>query len=317
MSPAEVTSFPHRRYGMDHDLYRWVPRPRRPRVVWPTGQPIAAVVVVALEWFPLDMAAGPVKVPGGLERPYPDVGMYSLRDYGTRVGVHRIVDLLDAAGLRATVAVNAAVAERNPWLVREVEDRGWEVLAHGVDMGSPHHAGLAVDEERQLVADSLQRLRRHVAGPVRGWLSPGRSESPHTLQLLAEAGLTYVADWPNDDLPYRMTTPAGPLVALPLSNELDDHTILVELRHSEDDFAQQVVDHVDALRREATPEDGRLLTLTLHPWLTGQPHRVRALRTALAALAAADVWSAVGAEVVAACPPDPDPTDQEPRWTSD
>lgn len=315
--PSEYVTYPHRRYGMDNPWYPWVPRPQRPRITWPGGRRVAAVVLVVLEWFPLDMGGSPVRVPGGLERPYPDIGMYSLRDYGNRVGAHRIFDVLDALGLQATVAVNSAIAERHPTLIEEVQRRGWEVVAHGIDMGTPHHSGLSLEEERQQMDTALGTLHRHVPGPVTGWLSPGRSESMHTLELLAEAGLRYVCDWPNDDRPYRMTTDAGPLTALPVSNELDDHTILVEMRHSEDAFAEQVIDHLRWLREEAAPDDGRLITLTLHPWIMGQPHRIRALRTALQALAADDVWSAVAAEVVAASEQTLPPTDEEPPWTSD
>jgi peptidoglycan/xylan/chitin deacetylase (PgdA/CDA1 family) len=303
---------------MDNPWYRWVTPGERPRIGWPGDRPVALVVLVALEWFPLDMGTGPVPVPGGLERPYPDVGMYSLRDYGTRVGARRVFDLLADLGLQATVAVNAAVAERDPVLVEEVQRHGWEVVAHGIDMGTPHHPGLAHQEEREQVRTALDVLRSHVIGPVTGWRSPGRSESMHTLELLADAGLDYVCDWPNDDRPYLMTTPAGPLTSLPVSNELDDHTILVELRHGEDAFAEQVVDHLGWLRDEAASDDGRLMTLTLHPWIVGQPHRIRALRTALEALTTADVWSATGAQVVAASATAlSPPTKEDPPWTSD
>ncbi|MBA2556022.1 MAG: polysaccharide deacetylase family protein [Chloroflexi bacterium] len=317
-TPDEYVAYARRGYGMDHEWYRWAPPQTRPPIRWPQGQPVAVLVVVPLQWFPLDMAAGPVRVPGGLERPYPDVGMYSLRDYGNRVGSHRVFDVLTDLGLQASVAVNAAVAERYPILVQEVQQQGWEVLAHGVDMGTPHHAGIPLEVERQQVRTALETLNSHVDGPVTGWMSPGRSQSMQTLTLLVEARLDYVCDWPNDERPYRMQTPAGPLTSLPVSNELDDHTIMVELRHSETSFAEQVIDQLRRLQREATPDDGRLLTLTVHPWISGQPHRIAALRTALQTIAAAGVWSATGAQIVQICQPMLPPPDEEERpWTSD
>jgi peptidoglycan/xylan/chitin deacetylase (PgdA/CDA1 family) len=136
--------------------------------------------------------------------------------------------------------------------------------------------------------------------PVTGWLSPARSESGHTLDLLASRGVEYVCDWYNDDMPYQLSTANGPLHAMPLSHELDDQTIQLHYQQSEASFVDQVTDAMAVVHRESSAEDGRILSLTIHPWMSGQPHRIRALRDALSAVMSHDgVWVASGGRILA------------------
>src|SRR6185295_20132163 len=85
-----------------------------------------------------------------------------------------------------------------------ISQRGWEVVGHGLDMDHLHHGALPAGEEKALIAKSLALLRQASGQAVRGWLSPAKSESLATLGLLAEAGIEYVCDWINDDMPYAM-----------------------------------------------------------------------------------------------------------------
>ena len=95
--PRSYFEYPLRRAGMDHDRFGYANLFKRKPVQWPGGARVALVVVPVLEWFALDVNAGdaPVKVPGAMERPYPDYWNYTMRDYGTRVGIHRIFNVLD------------------------------------------------------------------------------------------------------------------------------------------------------------------------------------------------------------------------------
>ena len=97
----------------------------REPVTWPNGARIALWITPSLQWYPLDLPSKPVAAPGGYNRPYPDYRNYSHRDYGLRVGVFRVFKLLDQLGLKASVPMNSAVAERYPVLVDEVNRRGW------------------------------------------------------------------------------------------------------------------------------------------------------------------------------------------------
>lgn len=297
--PADYLQYPKRRYGMDHDRYAWSMLHTRPRVTWPGEARVALWIVPALEWFPLDMAGKPFKPPGAMVTSYPDLRHYTLRDYGNRVGVFRLMRALEARGLKASVAVNAAVAVRYPALLAACVARGWEVIANGLDMDHLHHAGLVAEEETRLVATTLDILRRASGQQVRGWLSPAKSESFATPDIVARAGCDYLCDWVNDDMPYAFNSVAGPLTAMPHPCDIDDYQILINNHHSEDDFTDALVDHFDVLYRESASQGGRVMAISLHPWIIGQPFRIGALEKALDhILSRRGVWSATGAEIV-------------------
>jgi peptidoglycan/xylan/chitin deacetylase (PgdA/CDA1 family) len=284
----DYLKYPKRRRGMDHERYEWSILPRRQKVAWPGGARIALWVTAALEWFPLDMKGQPFKPPGALQTAYPDLRHYTLRDYGNRVGIWRVMKALERHGIRGSAAVNAAVAARYPALLKELVSRNWEILGHGLDMDHLHYEGMA--DEEALIRKCLQTLPK-----VRGWLSPAKSESSQTLDLLAEAGIQYVCDWVNDDMPYRIQN----LYSMPHSSDIDDYAILVNNHHDEDQYRDQLVDQFDALYEESATQGGRIMAISLHPWVIGQPYRIGALESALAHIVRhPGVWPATGAEIL-------------------
>lgn len=297
--PEDHLRYPLRRYGMDHDRYDWSMLHRRPPVAWPHEARVALWVVPALEWFPLNMKGSPFKPPGAMVTAYPDLRHYTLRDYGNRVGIFRIMQALERHAIPASVAVNAAVATRYPALLAACVERGWEIIANGEDMDHLHHSGLSEEQERGQIERTLATLRRASGQPVRGWLSPAKSESFATLDLLAAAGVDYVCDWVNDDMPYAMRTSNRPLYAMPHPIDIDDHTILVQNHHSEDDFRDALCDQFDTLYRESATHGGRVMAISLHPWVIGQPYRIGALEEALQHIMAhRGVWATTGAQIL-------------------
>lgn len=297
--PDDYLSYPLRRYGMDHERYAWSMLPERAPVQWPDGARVALWVVPALEWFPLNMAGQPFKPPGAMQTAYPDLRHYTLRDYGNRVGIFRVMQALARWNIPATVAVNAAVAVRYPALLQRCVQEGWEVMAHGLDMDHLHHGQLDATTEQQWIADSLRIVREASGQAVRGWLSPAKSESFATLDHLVQAGLDYVCDWVNDDMPYPMKGAGGSITAMPHPIDIDDYTILVNNHHTEDDFRDQLIDHFDVLYRESLTQGGRIMAISLHPWVIGQPYRIRALEEALAHIMRhKGVWAATGSQIL-------------------
>lgn len=299
---ADHLRYPHRRRGMDHDRYDWSMLAARPPVAWPGGARVALWVNVAVQFFPLDQAGRPFAPPGGMSTPYPDLRHFTLRDYGNRVGIVRCMEALDASGIRPTFAVNGAVAARCPALVERLAARGDEILASSWHMDTPHHGDMDVAEERELVERTLTTLRERTGQPVEGWVSPAGSQSRRTPDVLVEHGVRYMGDWINDELPYAFRAGAGEIVALPLSLELDDQFLIGTSLHSEWEYAAQVKDACDYLVAEAgAAGGGRLLALSVHPWLLGQPHRIGAFESVLEHLAGAPgIWSASASEIVAA-----------------
>jgi hypothetical protein len=170
---------------MDQDRYDWSSVFQRPPVSWPGNARVALLIITSLEWFPLDAHNMPGQTPGNLPNPYPDYWNYTNRDYGNRIGIFRVMQVLDQFKLRSTAAVNAAVCDRYPRVVDQALKRGWELMGHGIDMGHVHHSGLSRDAEVGLVEAAISKVREWTGQPVRGWLSPGNAQSKIPLDLFA------------------------------------------------------------------------------------------------------------------------------------
>ncbi len=296
--PNDYLEYPKRGHGMDHDRYTWSMLKDRPAVTWPNGARVALWVVTQLQWFPLDMKPA-IPVPAGMARPYPDSWNYTLRDYGNRIGVYRIFKVLDKLCIRSSVAINSALAEMYPYLLEQVVARDWEVIANGLDMGHPHHGDMDSQEEAALIKGVLETLRSISGQAVRGWLSPIRSESMNTPDLAAAEGIEYLCDWANDDMPYPFETASGTILNMPHTMELDDQQILITLRHTEQEYVDQLKDQFDCLYAESESSGGRIMAINLNPWVTGQAYRIKALEGALSYIMSHDgVWSATGAEIL-------------------
>ncbi len=291
--------YPHRSHGMDHDRYAWSMLTDRPNVTWPSKKPLAVWVNVALQFYPLDQKGVPFKVPGGMTMPYPDLRHYSLRDYGNRVGLFRVLKALDKYGITPTFAMNTLLAKRTPYLVDMLKARGNEIMCHGYHMDALHYGGQDKQQESDIIKASVEELRDLTGQDIKGWLSPARNESENTPDLLKQHGIDYFCDWVNDDMPYEFNTTNGPLWAMPLSNELDDSFIMMTNLHSEDSYAEQVIDACDFLLKEAKQLDsGRILALNIHPWMLGQPHRIGALEKVLEYISAQNVWNGSASELI-------------------
>jgi allantoinase len=296
--------YPNRHYGNDHDRYAWSMLTDRAPISWPGDARLALFVVVPLQFFPLNPEGKPVKAAGNMTMPYPDLRHFTLRDYGNRVGIHRVLKELDATSVKPTFAVNTRLFERAPLLRDQIVARGDEIMCHSWSMDTAHAGGLDEDVERELVARSVGRLRELTGQPIRGWLGPDKLESPNTLDLVGAEGIDYVCDWVNDELPYKYTTSAGDVWSMPLATEISDTFTLVNNLHSEESWADQVCDAADLLHAEAGEQGGRILTLTLTPWLVGQPHRIKHVRRVLEHVTSLPgVWSAHGGEILDAATP--------------
>ena len=131
-----------RAYGMDQDFYPWSPIVTRPVLRWPGNARVALAVIVNLEHWdwevPADarLAVSPMGGPEGLwtggQPQFPDIGGYGNHEYGNRVGVFRVLAVLDRYGIKPTLALDKAIADHYPFLVREGQKRGAEFIAHGL-----------------------------------------------------------------------------------------------------------------------------------------------------------------------------------------
>lgn len=300
--PDDYLVYPHRRRGMDHDRYPFRILPRTAPVQWPGGARIALWVAVHVGHFPLDMPLKPFIAPGGMERPYPSFWDYTQRDYGNRIGIYRLMRAMAARGVPGTALISAALAREYPVLMDDIAAAGWEPACAGLDMGHLHHGGVAEAEERAWIAEATALLRGRFGGALRGWHSPAHSESHRTPDLVAEAGYAWTAAWANDDMPYAFATRAGTLAAMPLSQDLADQRMLFQQTMATEDFTDAILAAHAVLDAEARATGGgRILTLSVTPWLMGQPHRIRAFERLLdAILARGGVWPATASGILEA-----------------
>lgn len=297
-------TYPKRRHGMDHDHYGWSSIDTRAPIAWPNGKQVAVWTVVDLEWFPIVAGDKPFRAPGHMQTPYPDYRHYTARDYGTRVGFYRMLDAFAAVGAKVSVAANSAIAERYPSIIADINAAGHEIIAHSTDMNGTIASGLDEADERALITQSLDTLERVSGKRPRGWLSIARSQSFNTPRLLVEAGVEYMCDWVNDELPYRFTTSAGAIVNVPLSHELSDRQIIVAQQNSAGSYVEQMIDAFDLMERESAGGSGRMLALNVTPYILGLPYRIGAFETLLGELAKRPTaWFATGSEIVDAANP--------------
>ena len=285
--------------GMDHDLYRYSPLPERPKLTWPNGERLAFFVLLHLEYWELEPPEGSHLDPrfkGPRGDFFPDYRYFTQREYGNRIGIFRILDLLDKYGLTATVAANAGACERYPNLVEECLSRGYEFAAHGDCQSRMITSEMSEKTERQVIAATTETVEAATGQRPTGWLSVDSGESTRTPQLVAEAGYDYLLDWPNDDQPYLMTTDPG-LVAIPNQMEWDDVNALW-LRHIPNPRYPELVGEAFRTLHAEGAASGRLFGLSLHPWVIEQPHRIRYLAQALDGISGMDgVWQTTAGEI--------------------
>jgi allantoinase len=272
---------------VENKLYDYWPISRRPRLELPGGAHVAVYVGLNIEHYQVDKPA--TSIFGGTAGLQPDPLNYGWRDYGPRIGIWRIMNLLDKYGMRASVLLNSDVCAHYPEIIEEGNKRDWAWLAHGKN-NSIFEAGMSAEEERGYLTEVVDAVRRGTGRAPKGWLGPALTETFNTPDILADLGLSYVLDWCNDDQPYPVNVSQGRMIMMPYSIEVNDVTLFVSKSLTGPDFYQMLVDQFDVLYEEGA-EQGRVMTLALHPFIVGQPFRHKYLAMALDYIAGHDkVW---------------------------
>jgi allantoinase len=270
----DMTDLPtHGRY--DYSAIRY-----RPAYDWPDEKRLAVYLAINLEHFAFGEGLGAELAPGG---PQPDVLNYAWRDWGNRVGVWRLLDLIDGLRLPASVLVNSGIYAHCPAVMDAFRARGDEVVAHGRS-NAERQGVLDRSEEARLIADTTQAIAAAEGRRPRGWLGPWISESHATPDLLAEAGYDYLLDWCMDDQPVWMRTGGGRILSVPYPQELNDIPAIVARKDSPAAFADSIVDSFDELVEQSRTAP-LVMGIALHPYIIAHPHRLRPLRRALTHIA--------------------------------
>jgi allantoinase len=259
-----------------HDRYDFSALPDRPLYEWPDGKRLAVCICHNVEWFSYMTGLGSDHTLAGAPQTTRNCAW---RDYGNRVGIWYLFDLLDDLGLPASHNVNSAALDNCPQIVARIKARGDEVIGHGVT-NSERPDMMDETTERAMIAQTTDSITQHFGEMPKGWLGPYIVQSGATADLLKEAGYTYMMDWPADDQPFWMRTRAGPILSVPYSIEINDSPAQVFRQHTGRDFEQMIIDQFDEMLRQSEKYP-LVFNIVLHPFIIGQPYRLAALRRAL------------------------------------
>jgi peptidoglycan/xylan/chitin deacetylase (PgdA/CDA1 family) len=242
---------------------------RKPLKAPPGGSLIVHPVVNVEHWvYTQRMPRVLLPPPQGIEA-VPDVPNWSWKEYGWRCGLPRIMDMLAHFGVRATASINGDVCNVYEEMARAMDKAGWDFMGHGF-VQTPM---AKVEDERRTIADTKATIERLTGKTMRGWMGPGLSETFETVDLLAEAGVEWTCDWTVDDLPVRVETRHGPIVGVPYTLELNDIVVFAIEHHSSPEMYRRLQWSLPVYLEESK-QSPRVLVISVHPYISGVPHRI-------------------------------------------
>ena len=263
-----------------HGRYDYSPIPDRKLYDWPDGKRLAVYIGLNIEHFSFGEGLGHTPTSPGVQ---PDVRNFAWRDYGLRVGIWRILDLLDELKLPACHLMNTAIYDYAPQIPAAIRARDDEFVGHG-RTNSEQQGDYDEPGERRLIHDATEAFRKHEGDGPGGWMGPWISESAATPDLLKEAGYRFIMDWSCDDQPIWMRTRAGRLLALPYHIEINDSPAQLSRRHTAADFTGMTIAHFEEQLRQSENQP-LVFSLALHTFVVGQPYRLAGLRDILTHIA--------------------------------
>ena len=242
----------------DPGHYDYWPYIDRPKLTWPQGKKIAFWVAPNIENYEFEPPLNPHR--RAMPRPLPDVIHYSHRDYGNRAGFWRMLEAMDAFGVRGSVSLNVATLDHHPEVIEECKARDWEFFSHGV-YNTRYLYGMNEAQERAYIEDVIESIDKHIGRRVIGSLTPAITHTERSIPLLAEYDFTYVCDLFHDDQPVPVNVPKGKMISVPYSVELNDFTLF----NGSACDAEPVPRYPKGLCRPATGGSGRERFRHVHP----------------------------------------------------
>ena len=249
----------------------------RPKLTLPNGARLAVWIICNVEEWRIERAMPRTVLPPPMGQPLlPDVPNWSWHEYGMRAGFWRQFEALTKRNISTTLAINAHVCRSYPRVAGAAKDAGWEFMGHGYVQGPMHK----LEDQRGTIRQAVEEITAFWGQPPRSWESPGLTETEETLDLLREHGIEYVSDWVIDDLPQAVQTPHGTITTIPYSVEMNDIAVYALQQHMSDAFLKRGIDQFDRLYAESA-ENARVMAISIHPYITGVPHRIRYLEELL------------------------------------
>lgn len=207
----------------------------------------------------------------------PDIANWAWHEYGMRVGFWRLLEAFAKRGIRPTLSINGSVCEAYPRVAGAARDAGWEFMGHGYTQVPLHREA----DQAGMILRTVEAIRALTGEPCLGWLGPGLTETLETPDLLAAAGIRYIADFVVDDLPCRLRTAHGEVLTMPYTVELNDIPVQMIQHNPGGEFEARARRTADRLTREAQSAGARVMSIAIHPYITGVPHRIDAFEALL------------------------------------
>ncbi|MEE2746354.1 MAG: polysaccharide deacetylase family protein, partial [Pseudomonadota bacterium] len=253
------------------DRLSYKPIINRPKLVLPDNARMVVWVIMNVEHWSSERAQPRTILPPPMGEPLlPDVPNWSWHEYGNRVGFWRLRDIFRKYGITPTLAMNGIIIESYRSIVEAALEDNWELMGHGYLQGPMHK----LEDQRQHVRSTVEAIRDFSGKSPRGWESPGLTETMNTLEILAEEGIEYVADWPLDDQPLELNVDKGQIYSIPYPVETNDITMMALHHHSSQEFATRCIDQFDRLYDESA-DITRTMGISMHTYISGVPHRVK------------------------------------------
>ena len=259
-----------------HGRYPYSSIEKRRVYDWPSGKRLAFYIGLNVEHFAFMAGIGndPFTRTSGPQTQR----NFAWRDYGLRVGIWRLFEMLDELQMPTTILLNSLVCELYPEVIDRIKGRGDTICAHGRTNAELVNSMWEHDEAR-VIAETTDLIAQHFGAPPTGWMGPAAAESRVTTDLLVEAGYTHTLGWPVDDQPIWVSSRSGPILSVPYPMELNDMGTNVLRDQSGEEFERMIIDQFDEML-EQSQKQPLVMSVALHPFVCGQPFRLRALRRA-------------------------------------
>jgi len=199
----------------------------------------------------------------------PDLPSWAWHEYGMRVGFWRLYDCLRQFAMVPTLAINGSVCTEYPRVAQAALDAGWEFMGHGFVKGPMHN----LDDQRGAIRRTIEAIRSFTGKAPRGWESPGLTETFDTIDILAEEGIEYVADWILDEQPCEIATTSGSVVSIPYTIDINDVCMMAVGLHTSEEWLARGTRQFDRLYQDSAAS-ARVMAVSVHPYLSGVPHRI-------------------------------------------
>ena len=271
MSSDDLLKFPR-------DFVGYGPDP--PRVEWPDKARIAVQIVVNYEaGSERSILQGESSESYGEfaaygKPPRRDLTMDSIFEYGSRVGVWRLLRIFKRFGVHVTFFATAKALELNPLLGPRLVAEGHEICSHGYRW--LEHYSMSMEEERASIRSAVETIKRMVGQRPLGWYC--REPSVHTFELLLdEGGFLYASDVYNDEIPYYHKQSGRSLLLVPYTPDANDFHFFSNRFANGADFFTYLKDTFDLLYEEGA-ESPKMMSIGLHDRISGRPGRATAVK---------------------------------------